>query len=304
MTEWRRTVSAILDAPGVVVVLGPVDVGKTTVATTLANAAVRAGRRPAIVDADTGQSELGPPTTVGLGMVDRAVRRMMEVPLRAAYFAGDTSPRDVHPFVVEGMVRLVYRAQALGASIVVVDTSGWIEGPAATAAKVQEVCEAAARHVVVVQHGDEVEPILARLPADVIVHRLRPDARARRRSSAERRGFREQQFARYFRNVRTVTLELGRVRQERTITCAGRRIPAARVTTELPLREVRHRLVGLVDDGGGLVALGTVVGLRNDGDALDVLAPRRALGGVHTLQWGMLRVSPAGREQRQARGAA
>ncbi|HYM71263.1 MAG TPA: Clp1/GlmU family protein [bacterium] len=302
--EWRRAISAILDAPGVVVILGPVDVGKTTLATALANGAVRAGRRPAIVDADTGQSDLGPPTTVGLGMVDRPVRRMIEIPLRSAYFVGDTSPRDTHRFVVDGMARLITRAQTLGASTIVVDTTGWIEGTAAVAAKMREVRAADPRHVVAIQRSDEVEPILARLPEGVTVHRLRPDARARKRSSRERRAFREHQFAQYFRHARTLTLNLGAVRQERTVVHAGRRIPATRVATELPARELRHRLVGLADAEGGLVALGTVLGVRLGGTELDVAAPRRSVEDVKTLQWGTLRVSPAGREERRASGAA
>lgn len=304
MMEWRKAISAILDAPGVVVVLGPVDVGKTTLATALANGAVRAGRRPAIVDADTGQSDLGPPTTVGLGMVDRPVRRMIEIPLRSAYFVGDTSPRTTHRFVVDGTVRLLARAQALGASMVVVDTTGWIEGVAAVAAKVREVRAAEPRHVVAIQRTEEVEPILARMPEGVTIHRLRPDVRARTRSSRERRAFREHQFAQYFRDARTVTLNLGTVRQERTVVHAGRRIPAARVATELPARELRHRLVGLADAEGGLVVLGTVLGVRPGGTELDVAAPRRSVEDVRTLQWGMLRVSPAGREERRASGAA
>ncbi|HLJ58654.1 MAG TPA: Clp1/GlmU family protein [bacterium] len=304
MVEWRKAISAILDAPGVVVILGSVDVGKTTFATALANGAVRAGRRPAIVDADTGQSDLGPPTTVGLGMVDRPVRRMIEIPLRAAYFVGDTSPRDTHRFVVDGIVRLITRAQALGASTIVVDTTGWIEGAAAVAAKVREVRAAEPRHVVAIQRAEEVEAILARMPGGVTVHRLRPDLRARKRSSRERRAFREHQFAQYFRDARTLTLNLDTVRQERSVVHAGRRVPAARIVAELPARELRHRLVGLADADGGLVALGTVLGVRPGGVALDIAAPRRSVEAVSTLQWGMLRVSPAGREESRAPGAA
>lgn len=46
MAEWRETVAAVLSAPGIVMFLGAVDVGKTTAATALAIAAVRAGRPP------------------------------------------------------------------------------------------------------------------------------------------------------------------------------------------------------------------------------------------------------------------
>jgi hypothetical protein len=157
---------------------------------------------------------------------------------------------------------------------------------------------------VAIQRAEEVEPILVRVPEDVVVHRLRPDPRARSRSSRERRAFREYQFAHYFRDARTVTLDLLALRQQRTVLHAGHRISAARVTAELPARDLRHRLVGLADDGGGLVAVGTVLGLRPGGFQLDVAAPRRPLTDVRTLQWGAVRVSPTGREERRASGAA
>jgi len=300
MPGWREAVEAVLDAPGVVVVLGPPDVGKTTAATALANAAVRAGRPPAIVDTDTGQSDIGPPTTVGLGMVDRPVRRMIQVPLRAAYFVGDISPQPAYGLLIDGTVRLIGRAQDLGAAIVVVDTTGWVEGPAAVHAKLRKIGRIGPRHVIAIQRAQEVEPILARLPQTVAVHRLPPAAQARRRSSRERRAFREQQFARYFHDPRAVTFDLAALRQERSVSCAGRRIPAARVVAEAPPRELHHRLVGLAGEAGELVVLGTLVGARPDAREVTVVAPRRALEGVRVLQWGALRVSPAGREEGRA----
>ena len=122
------------------------------------------------------------------------------------------------------------------------------------------------------------------------------------RSGRERRAFRERQFANYFRDARPVTVDSDTVRQERIVLHDGRRVPASRVVAELPLRDLRHRLVGLADETGGLVALGTVLGLRPGGRVLNVLAPWRSPKGVvAVLQWGMLRVSPSGREEPRTR---
>jgi len=301
---WRAVVRAVLDAPGSVVMLGAVDVGKTTRAAALANVVCRAGQRVAIVDADTGQSDLGPPTTVGLGAMDRPVHRMAEVQLRAMYFVGDTSPQATLRFLTAGITRLVAKAHDLGAVTIIIDTTGWIRGPAGIAAKLREIKAGAARHVVAIQRAEEVEPILRRLPPGVMVHRLRPHARARRRSSAERRAFRERQFERYFRGGRPRSLDLRALRQERAVTYAGVRIAPADVATRLPAAELRHRLVGLADGAGDLMALGTVTGVRAGGAAMDVLAPPPLADRIAVLQWGTLRVSPAGREERRSEGAA
>ena len=45
--------------------VGPTDVGKSTVCKLLANYAARLGRSPIIVDLDVGQSEISVPGTIG-----------------------------------------------------------------------------------------------------------------------------------------------------------------------------------------------------------------------------------------------
>ncbi|XP_064647786.1 polyribonucleotide 5'-hydroxyl-kinase Clp1-like [Lineus longissimus] len=54
-----------------VMVVGPTDVGKTTVCSILLNYAVRVGRAPVFVDLDVGQSNIGIPGTIGALIVER-----------------------------------------------------------------------------------------------------------------------------------------------------------------------------------------------------------------------------------------
>lgn len=295
--RWPETVEAVLDAPGAVVMLGGVDVGKTTAATALANAAVRAGRRPAVVDADTGQSDLGPPTTVGLGMPRRPVRRMREIPLLAGYFVGDTSPADVYGYLIDGTARMVDRARARAARVIVVDTTGWIEGAAAVRAKVRKIRRIQPRHVIAIQRAGEAEPILARLPRTIAVHRLEPSPRVRARSREERRAFRERRFAAYFAGGRCLPLDLGALGADRPAVYAGRTVPQDRMLREIPADRLLHLLVGLARGDRTLAALGTVVGVYPAAGRVDVLAPLGSLTPVRCLQWGVLRVAPWGSEE-------
>src|SRR5437879_8044876 len=152
--------------------LGPVDAGKTTLATAMASWAVRARRRAAVVDTDTGQSEIGPPTTVGLAVPRRPARRMDEWGATAAFFVGDTSPQHVYRYMVEGTVRLVERARGREAQVIVVDTTGWVEGDAAVAAKVHKIRRIEPRHVVALKREEEVGLILARLLRGLTVPRM------------------------------------------------------------------------------------------------------------------------------------
>jgi len=72
--------------------LGGVDVGKTYVVTALANRFFEYGLTVAVVDADVGQSDIGPPCCVGMGVLTSAITQLSEVPLQSLYFVGNTSP--------------------------------------------------------------------------------------------------------------------------------------------------------------------------------------------------------------------
>jgi polynucleotide 5'-hydroxyl-kinase GRC3/NOL9 len=294
-------IEAILDAPGVAVMLGPVDVGKTTTATAIADAAVRARRRTVVVDADIGQSEIGPPATVGLAVPRRPVQRMEQLPAAAAFFVGDTTPQGVYRFVVEGTVRSVEWARTRQAEIVVVDTTGWVEAPAAVAAKVHKLRRIAPRHVIALQRHGEVEPILARLPRGIIVHRLRPSPRVRRRSREARWNIRAVRFRRYFARARHHVLDLTALPAGRLAFHEGREVPQSRMLRDIPLPALRHLLVGLADREGWLRAVGSVVDMAPALQTVTVAAPLRTLAGVSTLQWGIIRVAPSGLEEGRLR---
>jgi len=298
---WRRALEAILDAPGVVVMLGPGDVGKTTVATAIASAALRAGRRTAVVDADTGQSDIGPPTTVALALPGHPARRMDHWKPAAAFFVGDTTPQAVYGYLVDGTVRSIDLAQARGARVIVVDTTGWVEGWTAVGAKVRKLHRIDPRHVVALQRHGEVEPILERLSGRITVHRLCPSPHVRRRSQEVRRATRARRFRQYFRGGRLHTLQLNAVRCGRLPTFGGREIPQDRILRDIPAAELRHLLVGLAKEEEWLKAVGSIVATAPDQDTVTVLAPAQSLAGVAALQWGVLRVAPSGAEEGRLR---
>jgi polynucleotide 5'-hydroxyl-kinase GRC3/NOL9 len=286
---------AIVGSPGIVMMLGATDVGKTTTATRLAGAAVRAGVPAAVVDGDTGQSDLGPPAAVGWGPVHGAVRRMAGIPLAGLWFVGDTSPQRVYRHLVEGAIALTACARRQGAQIVIVDTTGWIEG-AGAAAKLRKIRRLAPRHLVAIQRDREVEPILAHVPRDTVVHRLRPAPAVRRRSAQERRALREAQFGRYFDGSALFALDADDIALQRDTIYRGRWIPPSRVLAEVPPDALRYLLVGLADRRGTIMAMGTVADVDPAQRRIAVVAPSVPPSAVRFVQWGVLRVTPAGRE--------
>ena len=79
-------------AARVTLVLGANDAGKTTLVTGLASALASRGFVVGVVDADLGQSDVGPPTTVGLGRVRRPIASLQEAEVLGLEFLGMTSP--------------------------------------------------------------------------------------------------------------------------------------------------------------------------------------------------------------------
>ena len=129
-------------------VLGGVDSGKTTFARRLARAGLDAGHVVAIVDADLGQSTIGPPGTVGLKVVRE--RRDLSSTRRydALAFVGAMSPRNHFLSLVTGTAKLVMRAIEMGARLIVVDTSGLIDGVAGQTLKLTKAELCRPHHVV------------------------------------------------------------------------------------------------------------------------------------------------------------
>ena len=118
------------------IVVGPVDAGKSTLVTTLANYAVRAGWAPLLVDLDVGQGSLSPPGTIAAAPVDAPLVRgaapgarvgvdVPDAPL--VFWFGAPSPGDnpdLYNFVVDRMAGLLARRTAVAG--VDARAAGWL----------------------------------------------------------------------------------------------------------------------------------------------------------------------------------
>jgi polynucleotide 5'-hydroxyl-kinase GRC3/NOL9 len=240
---WAAALEAAA-AARVTLVLGANDAGKTTLVTRLAGALADAGHTVGVVDADLGQSDVGPPTTVGLGRVRRPLERLADAELVALEFLGVTSPARCMRETAEATARLVRRALERGHDRVLVDTSGLVEGHFGRALKRLKIDRVGPDVLVALQRTDEVEPLLsvyAEAGRPMIV-RL-PAAPPARRSAAARRHARQRALDAHLGGAVPVTLDLARI--------DARPAPAVR---GLAVSEAEGALVGL--DGGDGCTLG------------------------------------------------
>jgi polynucleotide 5'-hydroxyl-kinase GRC3/NOL9 len=205
--SWKAVLEDLQQAR-TILLLGATDTGKTTFLTWLANTLWRRGRRIAIVDADVGQSSLGPPTTIGLGVVARPFQRLEEVTPAALYFVGSTSPRGHLLAAVVGTKRMVDRAQRIEVDQVIIDTCGFIGAEGGQTLKHYQIDLVNPDVVVCLQRTRECEPILTafRYRQRPRVLRLRAPQACRRRSMEERRLHRERVLQQYFAKPKSITL--------------------------------------------------------------------------------------------------
>ncbi len=200
-------------AARIVLVIGESDTGKTSFATALANELLAQGHRVAVVDADLGQSEIGPPTTIGLGHVATPIERLSDADVVGLHFVGAISPRDDLLSTIAGTRLMVEKAFRLGMGKVVVDTSGLIQGELGRALKQYKIDLLDPDLVICLQRGTECEHILRAydLGTRPGIVRLNAAVDARRRSQEARRAHRDAAFQSYFRSAKGLSLDLSRV---------------------------------------------------------------------------------------------
>jgi len=198
--EWLSAFDQIIEEGGVVMMLGAVDTGKTTFSTLLVNRALENGRRPCVVDADIGQSEIGPPACVGYGTPIQPIRSLSEVPVTGLEFVGATTPRDVLLEHVIAAQSAATKVSQVDTDLTIVDTTGLIHGAAARRLKQSKLDILKPRHIVSLQRKEECEALLQtlRYRSDFRIHRLSVPSVVTSKSSGFRAQRRTARFARAF----------------------------------------------------------------------------------------------------------
>lgn len=197
---WESHISDILASPGITAVIGETDTGKTSFCALLSNRALEAGIPVAVVDGDTGQSEIGPPATISAGLVDNPVDALKDIKAESLYFIGSTSPVNHLLAVTAGMKLMTERVQALGRSIVIADTTGLVRGSIARKLKTFKLELLKPKHIVAIQKSEEAEHILRYFDTwqDCTIHRLSPSPYVKPKSKMLRTQRRAIKFMEYF----------------------------------------------------------------------------------------------------------
>lgn len=155
-------IKRIVERGGMAVALGGIDTGKSTFCRMLAEVAVRAGRKVAYLDTDIGQTTVGPPATIGLKFVASDVDLKPEQLARpdSMYFVGSTSPHKHFLPMIVGATKMAALARAEGVDLIVVDTTGFIDGTKGQVLKLHKIEALEPDFVIGFHRGGELDPIL------------------------------------------------------------------------------------------------------------------------------------------------
>jgi polynucleotide 5'-hydroxyl-kinase GRC3/NOL9 len=208
-----------------IVVIGPTDAGKTSIAALVANRALLRGYRVAVIDADIGQADIGPPATVSASFVTSPILWLRS--LRAEYmrFIGSITPQRNERRIVAAVVSLAEQLRKKGADVIIVDTDGWIQGINSIEYKVEIVRFINADAVIVVGDSalfDIVSTMLGGLKCRPVFMKS-PRVR-RERSREDRRVLRSMSYQRYLEPLYERKLFIGRISIFGSCFFSGRRV--------------------------------------------------------------------------------
>ena len=301
---WTQVCETVASDPGIAMVIGASDSGKTTWVKAAAQWLVKVGKLPvAMVDADIGQSTIGPLTTVALAFLHERLTpnfRIDCLPCLGLSFVGSVSPPGHLLQVLVGTKRLVDTAVRSGVGTVLVDTTGLIDQGPGFQLKLRKIELLGPRHLVAIQRGQELEPLLAVVAGrpGLRIHRLEVAPSARVRAPADRARYRSNRFAAYFAGAHRLALE-----PEKLIVLApptGRLGVKIRSTSPLIQAHMLRRedliglVVGLQDSANETLGLGVCEDVSRDNCHIYVRTPVAAMSAIRILQLGNVYLNERG----------
>ena len=284
MARVSELVGSLPDVRGTIVLLGGLGTGKTSFGLALADQARLRGLKTAYVDADVGQSTVGPPTCIGLKFCNDLPQVDADTVAEADElgFVGSTSPEGHLLPQVAGTARLVNHARDAGCELVIVDTSSLISGVYAELLKYYKLDLIRPDKVIGFQRGEELDPILgvASRFFPVEITSFKVESGVLEVSAEERLSAREGRLESYFDPAKVT-----RWRIKPTVF-----MPA--IPPETALSRLDGLVVGLENGDGKCTGIGYLEYVADE-DALKMVSS--VAEGAKGLKLGSIRITPDGR---------
>jgi len=278
--SWKLAAAALGDLKeGKVIILGPTDVGKSTLCVYLVNTLLNSPENLQVIDADIGQTDLGPPTTIARASPSQHIACLPELAPDARLFIGHTSPSYVQRKLIRSIQKLSAKA---GGSLTIINTDGWVGERDAILNKIDLITNVNPDLVLGLEYGDELQPILAGVQA----HSMKINA-ARNALGRSREGRRSIRFSSYRRFLEGALTQ--RIRLRDIQVSVPEHFPSM---TPLNSRRLRNLIIGLLDKNGYLMQIGILMDVEHD--AVQIYS--KPAEEVSSIEVGYVKLSTSGRE--------
>ncbi len=216
--EWLEAAYRLAVKGSRVIVIGPVESGKTSFSTLLANIALERGLRPCIIDSDIGQEDIGPPGFVALSCPSRQFVWLRDLGPQALRFVGYNNPSMGASRLIASIADLSAKASSQG-DLVVINTDGWVSSPQAIEMKLDIARYVGATHIVVLAGGSFVGHLPKLGSPEILI--LRSPQGVKTRSREERRMLRTQAYRKAFEGSMVRSFKIGEVLIEGSCLLTG-----------------------------------------------------------------------------------
>jgi len=280
--SWNAAAETLAEMNGGrAVIVGAGDVGKSTLCTYLTNKLLERGLKLRVVDADVGQADIGPPTTVGSAVPsNRFISSLADLKPEALIFIGDTSPSRVENKLIKAIRRLADNQHEKPA-ITIINTDGWTLDSYAILYKIKMISSIQPDLVLELSTGNELQPILSGSRARSL--KVEAANEVLIRSRRDRRVIRTSGYRRFLNGASVRTLPLSEVEVL---------MPNGRTPLRAPFNpKLKNVIVGLLDENGYLNQIGILLGLEK---TFVKLYSRPA--DVRRIELGYLKLSKGGSE--------
>jgi polynucleotide 5'-hydroxyl-kinase GRC3/NOL9 len=287
--EWYALLDVLGKEKGIAILLGAADTGKSTLAKFLIHQLCQRGLVVALVDADIGQSFLGPPTTIGFSIFKSHPDWELILTPPELFFVGSMTPEGRFSIHLKGVKRMVDKAASHEVDLILVDTTGFVLGEAGKELKRRKIDLISPRSILALQKSDEIEPILDLYKENPLykIYRLPLSEQVRPSSMEERQTYRTNKFREYFKHssIQELAIEEIQIGGE-VLDPNGESIPL-----DWALK-INGLLMALKDRDDETLALGVIRNYLAEKKVLRVLTPLTDIQRVETIQLSSLKIIP------------
>jgi len=278
--SWKSVVNLLADSgKAIILIIGPSDAGKSSLCTYILNSLIIRRREVRVLDADIGQADIGPPTTLASSAPTTPRPSLIQLEPERMLFVGHVTPSFVQEEMFQGIKRMLSSDRR---GITIVNTDGWVYEDAAILYKKRLISIVNPDHLVGIGPRISLNPILHQTKFDTIM--VQSPTVTLPRSRIQRKEIRRSGYRRFLTNatVHTLRLDNTRIKLRRSITQ-----PCSRGLVNLS-----KALLGFLDENGFMVQIGILERMTHN----HLTAYSRRIHQPVSIKFGYVRLARDGTE--------